>query len=104
VVKCGSDLQLLFFEILPFLPEGIYVHFHDVFYPFEYPQAWLKNGRYWNENYFLRAFLAYNEEWSIYFFNAYMAFAFHEYINRTMPLWARNPGGSLYIKRVRKSR
>jgi len=102
VVKCGSDLHLLMFEILPLLPPGIYVHFHDVFYPFDYPSEWLKEGRYWNENYFLHAFLSYNSEWSIYFFNTYVSFAFKDFINEYMPLCLKNPGGSLYIRREKK--
>ena len=102
VVKCGSDLQLLLFDILPLLPSRIFVHFHDVFYPFDYPPEWLKEGRYWNENYFLRAFLSYNCEWGIYFFNTYVAFAFNDFIKDEMPLCVKNPGGSLYIQRERK--
>ena len=102
VVKCGSDLQLLMFEILPLLPSGIFIHFHDVFYPFDYPSEWLMEGRYWNENYFLRAFLSYNCEWSIYFFNTYVAFAFNDFIKDKMPLCVKNPGGSLYIQREKK--
>ena len=104
VVKCGSDLQFLFFDILPRLPPGIFVHFHDVFYPFDYPSEWLKEGRYWNENYFLRAFLSYNSEWAIYFFASFAAFAFTDFIKDKMPLCAKknNPGGgSLYIQRKR---
>ena len=104
VVKCGSDLQLLMFGILPLLPSGIFVHFHDVFYPFDYPSEWLKEGRYWNENYFLRAFLSYNSEWSVYFFNTYAAFEFDGFIQDKMPLCVRNPGGSLYIKREKNER
>jgi len=102
VVKCGSDLQLLMFEILPLLPSGIFIHFHDIFYPFEYPFEWLMEGRYWNENYFLRAFLAYNCEFSIYFFNTYVVFAFYDFIKDKMPLCLKNPGGSLYIQRKKK--
>ena len=99
VVKCGSDLQFLFFDILPHLPSGIFIHFHDVFYPFDYPSEWLKVGRYWNENYFLRAFLSYNSDWSIYFFNTFANFVFNDFIKDKMPLCTKNPGGSLYIKR-----
>ena len=69
VIKCGSDVQFLMFEVLPQLPTGVFVHFHDVFYPFEYPAEWVLKGRYWNEDYFLRAFLSYNSEWEISFFN-----------------------------------
>lgn len=99
VVKCGSDLQLLMFEILPRLQPGVFVHFHDVFYPFDYPSEWLMEGRYWNEIYFLRTFLSYNSEWSIEFFNTYAHFMFGDLIKEKMPLCAKNPGGSLYIKR-----
>jgi predicted O-methyltransferase YrrM len=99
VVKCGSDLHRLLFEILPSLPSGIFVHFHDVFYPFNYPSEWLTEGRFWNENYFLRAFLSYNLEWEIYFFNTYISFVFQDFIQTTMPLCMKNLGGSLYLKK-----
>lgn len=103
VMKCGSDLQLLMFDVFPHLPPGIFVHFHDVFYPFDYPSEWLKQGRYWNENYFLHAFLAYNNEWKVHFFNTYVAFAFPDFLKEKMPLCLKNPGGSLYIRRNEKS-
>jgi predicted O-methyltransferase YrrM len=99
VVKCGSDLQVLLFDILPLLPDGVFVHFHDIFYPFEYPSSWLKEGRYWNENYFLHAFLSDNSRWQIYFFNTYVAFAYNELIEQNMMLCTRDAGGSLYIQK-----
>ena len=100
VVKCGSDLQRLMFDIVPILPSGVFVHFHDIFYPFEQPSAWLKDGIYWNENYFLRAFLSYNSAWEVYFFNTYVAAEFNDYISENLPLCIRNLGGSLYIRRL----
>ena len=99
VVKYGSDLQTLFFNILPFLPKGVFVHFHDIFYPFEYPYKWLKKGIYWNEIYFLRAFLSYNSDWDIYFFNTYVSNEFKDIIMQNMPQCMQNKGGSLYIQR-----
>lgn len=100
VVKCGSDLQLLFFDILPHLQPGVFVHFHDVFYPFDYPSEWMIKGRYWNENYFLRAFLSWNSEWEIRFFSNYVHFVFEDLIKENMPLCVKNTGGSLYIQRI----
>jgi predicted O-methyltransferase YrrM len=102
VVKCGSDVQFLMFEVLPHLPSGVFVHFHDVFYPFEYPAEWLLKGRYWNEDYFLRAFLSYNSEWEISFFNSYVATVFKDILLEKMPLCLKNTGGSLYIRRTGK--
>jgi hypothetical protein len=102
VVKYGSDVLRLMFDVLPLLPAGIFVHFHDIFYPFEYPSEWLQRGMYWNESYFLRAFLAYNNEWEVYFFSNYAAFAFSEIILEKMPLCAKNSGSSLYITKNAK--
>lgn len=99
VVKAGSDLQYLLFEVLPCLQPGVYVHFHDVFYPFDYPDEWLTEGRYWNENYFLRAFLAWNEQWQIRLFGSYVHHAFADLISEKLPLCAGSPGGSLYLQR-----
>ncbi len=102
VVKCGSDLQMLILEILPRLKPGVFVHFHDVFYPFDYPSQWLVGGRYWNESYFLRAFLSYNCEWTILFFNTYVHHMFADLVKEKMPLCFKRPGGSLYIQRKQK--
>jgi hypothetical protein len=65
VVKAGSDCQLLFSDILPRLNLGTLIHFHDVFDRFEYPAAWLRKGRGWNEQYLLRAFLQFNSAFKI---------------------------------------
>lgn len=99
VVKCGNDLHFLFFDVLPHLAPGVVVHFHDIFYPFEYPKEWMDEGRFWNEDYFLRAFLAYNSQWSIQFFNTYVATAFKEELQNKMPLCLKNTGGSIYLQK-----
>ena len=61
VSKLNSDVNRLFFEILPRLKPGVFVHIHDIFPGFEYPEHWLREGRAWNEQYLLRAFLQYND-------------------------------------------
>lgn len=103
IVKFGSDVYLLLFEILPRLKPGVFVHFHDVFYPFVYPDEWHRQGRYWNENYFLRAFLSWNTAWEIVFFNTYVALEFEDELRREMPLCLKNTGGSLYLRRKHPS-
>ena len=70
VTKCGSDVNRAIFEILPALAPGVFIHFHDVFYPFEYPDAWVREGRGWNEAYLLRAFLEYNRAFEIILWNS----------------------------------
>jgi hypothetical protein len=99
VLKCGSDLHYLFFEVIPRLRAGTYVHFHDIFRNFDYPSGWLLQGRYWNEGYFLRAFLANNNAWEICFFNNYVRNHFEDYLAEKMPLCLKDVGGSLYIRK-----
>jgi methyltransferase family protein len=100
VLKCGSDVQFLMFDVLPRLPVGVLVHFHDVFDSFEYPREWLLKGWYWNEDYILRAFLSFNNAWEIYLFGNYAVRTFRQLVEEKMPLCLKNPGGSLYIRRT----
>ncbi len=74
VAKSGSDLLHELFEVLPRLKSGVYIHFHDILYPFDYPMDWMvKQNRSWNEPYFLRSFLMYNTEFSVHFWSDYQA-------------------------------
>jgi predicted O-methyltransferase YrrM len=99
VAKAGSDVQHLFNEVLPRLPSGVYVHFHDVFYPFEYPEDWIREGRAWTEAYLLRAFLTFNREFEIVAFNTYLERFHREWFERHMPLCLRNEGASIWLRR-----
>jgi hypothetical protein len=73
VPKTGSDVNYLYFEILPRLKSGVIVHIHDIFFPDDYPKKWvIDEGRHWNEQYLLRAFLQFNKEWEILFCNHFM--------------------------------
>ena len=39
-LKPGSDVDFLLNAVLPLLPPGVRVHFHDIFLPDDYPAAW----------------------------------------------------------------
>ncbi len=100
VVKTGSDVVFELFEILPRLHSGVVVHFHDVFYPFEYPREWVIDRNYsWNELYALRAFLMGNRDWEILFFNDYMARTERPRLRQQAPEMLANPGGGLWLRR-----
>lgn len=100
VSKTGSDVNRLFFEVLPRLRPGVWVHIHDVFYPFEYPRKWIEQGRAWNEDYLLRAFLMYSSAFEIALFNTYLEGFHKDWFRREMPLCLENPGGSIWLRRV----
>ncbi|MCR4287210.1 MAG: class I SAM-dependent methyltransferase [Deltaproteobacteria bacterium] len=100
VSKTDSDVNQLLFEILPSLESGVYIHFHDIFYPFEYPKEWVYAGRAWNEAYILRAYLQYNRSFRIVFFNSYMHCFHAPEFAAKMPLCMKNTGGSLWIEKI----
>ncbi|MDR2125793.1 MAG: class I SAM-dependent methyltransferase [Prevotellaceae bacterium] len=100
VSKFNSDVNYIIHRILPILSKGVYIHFHDIFYPFEYPKEWLIEGRAWNEQYILRAFLEYNTSFKIILFNTYLESMFPEKLKERFPLIYKNTGGSIWIKKV----
>lgn len=99
VSKIGSDVNYIFFEILPRLNSGVYVHLHDIGYPFEYPKEWVYEGRAWNEAYLLRAFLQYNNTFQIRFFNSFLSKFHKDRFFKEMPMCMNNPGTSLWLQK-----
>jgi hypothetical protein len=99
VSKAGSDVNYLLFEVLPRLQAGVLVHFHDVFFPFEYPLAWIKDGRAWNELYLLRAFLQYNDAFEVVVFNSFLAHQFGDYVAAHIPLALVDPPSSIWLQK-----
>lgn len=51
----NSDVTVAFLELLPRLPPGVLIGFHDIFLPNDYPSHWA--DRYYSEQYLLAAFL-----------------------------------------------
>ena len=98
VSKCGSDLNYLLFNVLPILNKGVFIHFHDIFFPFEYPKEWVIGGRNWNENYLIRAFLMNNKNYEICLFSHYLHIH-HPDIFQNMPLAKKDFGGSLWLEK-----
>lgn len=108
VCKTGSDVNFLIFDVLPALQPGVHVHFHDIFYPFEYPKSWVYEGVAWNEAYMLRAFLQYNDAFRIEFFVSFMTSRMRSQVAASTPLALESekddislykdaPGGSIWL-------
>jgi len=100
VSKAGSDVNRLLFSVLPRLSKGTLVHIHDIFYPFEYPLDWFKEGRCWNELYLVRAFMLFNSGFETIFFNSYLWSKASESVARHLPPFAAGAGGSLWLRRL----
>lgn len=99
VLKVDSDLSTIMFHILPRLKEGVIIHFHDIFWPFEYPRSVFNAGRNWNEAYILRTFLQYNDSFEIVFFSSYLECCHRELILEKMPGYLKATGSSLWLRK-----
>lgn len=110
VLKINSDVMYYINNIFPVLNNEVYIHIHDIFLPYEYPKEWLQEGRFWNEQYFIYAFLMNNNDYKIIFGNNY---ARNKLFNKFVELQKdyfetkcitdiMKPfgGGSLWIKKI----
>jgi Methyltransferase domain len=69
-VKIAGDVNRVILDILPTLAPGVIVHIHDIYLPWEYPQEFLTERRFfWAEQYLLQAFLAFNDKFEVLFGN-----------------------------------
>jgi predicted O-methyltransferase YrrM len=107
VSKTGSDVNSIFFEILPLIKPGVIIHFHDVVFPFEYIEEWVfnTNGKWkdfgWNECFILRAFLMFNNSFKILFFGSYLLNKYKEFFINKMPLFLNSVPGSIYLQKIK---
>lgn len=93
VSKTGSDVNHLYFEVLPRLKPGVRVHVHDIFLPHDYPREWvIDERRSWNEQYVLRALLMDSNAFKVTFGCRY---AFHRYPDLVRAALAL-PGGRAF--------
>lgn len=101
VVKTGGDVNYLLFNILPILKKGVKIHFHDIGVCFEYPKRIvLESCHSWNEAYFLRAFLMYNNQFEIIAYNSSLIEEYREWFESHMPLCLNIEGGSLWLNKL----
>lgn len=101
VMKTGSDVHYEFFHLLPRVKPGVIIHVHDVPFPFEYPDKWIFELNYsWNEAYVLRAFLMFNTQFRVLFWNSLFAREHLAAIKQECPDFLKNPGSSIWIERV----
>jgi hypothetical protein len=101
VSKTGSDVNFVFGEVLPRLKPGVFIHIHDIFYPFEYPKEWLlKHKLNWNEIYLLRSFLSFSDSFKIVFFPDYLLQQHRQLVNDTMPGFAASRPGSIWLQKM----
>ena len=70
ILMPGSDVDLLFGQVLPTLPEGVLLHVHDIFLPDDYPADWAWRG--YNEQLAVLPLL-FGGGWEVIFASHYVA-------------------------------
>lgn len=91
VLATGSDVRFEYLEILPRLNPGVLVHCHDIFFPAEYPKDWIfRHHRFWNEQYLLEAFLAFNSEFEVLWAGNYMHLKHPDLLAQSIPSYKQS--------------
>jgi len=85
VLKSGGDVQMEYLEILPRLVPGVLVHIHDISLPRAYPSTYYENYLYWNEQYLLQSFLAFNYRFEVVWPGNYMMLNYPDRVNAVFP-------------------
>jgi hypothetical protein len=102
VSKVGSDVNRIFFEILPRLSPGVLIHFHDIFLPRDYPRQWVIERRiFWSEQYMLLAFLLFNTSFEVLITTQYLGLEHPEDLRKAFPFLPVIGGGSCWMRRIR---
>jgi hypothetical protein len=102
VSKIGNDLHHILFHVLPALPAGVFVHFHDIFLPYEYPHEWVvERNWFWNEQYLLLAFLMYNTTFRVIFMNHHFLYTCPQLTKRALGTLNVEPlqGASMWLRK-----
>ncbi len=72
----NSDTTVFFFDILPRLKPNVYIHIHDIYWPFDYPDEWAR--RMYSEQYVLGSLLLYaRKSYEIILPNIYISWCTH---------------------------
>ena len=100
--KIGSDVNDIFFRILPAVKKGVVIHFHDIFLPDDYPLSWVKGKQiFYNEQYLLLAFLAFNTSFEVLLAHHFLSRKSQPEMGAAFPTMPEGPvgGGSFWIRR-----
>jgi len=102
VLKIGSDVQFEYLKVLPRLKKGVIIHIHDILLPAEYHKEWILNeNKFWNEQYLLQAFLAFNNAFEVLFAGAFLHFYHSDKLKLAFRTYSKKRfSTSFWIKKI----
>lgn len=84
-VKAGGEVNYIVQEILPILPTGVLVQFHDIYLPYDYDRDVLRTFYPPNETPLIAAFLSCNLRYQILFSLSMLHYGRREEMQRILP-------------------
>lgn len=111
VVAIDSDVTYLFMEIVPRVKPGVWIHIHDIPFPFNSPypaSTWVLGDRwpvFWQEAMLVQAFLAFNSKFRTRLSVPMLRHQDESLLTRLLPDYLpvakdENPPSALWIERV----
>ena len=97
-VRAANDVAFLYLQVLPLLREGVLVHIHDIFLPYEVPADFvLDNGWDWCEQYLVQAMLAGGARFDVLWAGHYLQRTMAGF-NERFALWSGGRATSLLLR------
>lgn len=91
-VKPGSEVNQLILEVLPQLKPGSYVHFHDIYFPYDYKRDVLTKELFFsNESVLLHAFLINNQNYLVKTSLSMLHYAKPDELQKLLPNYKPSP-------------
>jgi hypothetical protein len=103
IIRPQGDVLFEYLEILPVLNSGVLIHVHDIFTPKDYPNEWIYNHLFWNEQYLLEAFLMFNNQFKIVGALNYLAHHYYNELSSKCPVFSNQKGkepGAFWIMKM----
>ncbi len=91
-VKTGSEVNKLVLEVLPRMPKGVFVHFHDIYFPFDYGRHLMSRDLFfWTESTLLYSFLTNNPRYTIRVAMSMLHYDFPSEMQKLLPAYRPQP-------------
>lgn len=111
-LRLDGDVPFLYLEVLPRLARGVYVHIHDIPFPYNFPyppEHWVLEPSwpmFWNEAMVVQAFLCFNDRFEIVMSAPLLRHFDEAFLRRIVPHYEsveENPDtfSSIWLKRIR---
>lgn len=96
VIRPEGDVLYEIQQILPRVAKGVWIHVHDIFTPRDYPPHWLIDRMsFWNEQYLLESFLAFNPDFRVAAALNYLCALDRQRVRSRLPLMDLRPDAEL---------